>query len=443
MRRPKVFARSGSAPADHDPAQIAGLWRHRDFLSFWGSQTISQFGSQVTFLALPLVAIIVLEESTFRVALLTSVEFLPFLLFTLPAGVWVDRLRRRPILIFGDLARALALVTIPIAHWLGVLTIWQLYAVAFVVGVGTVFFDVAYQSYLPVLVGRGQIVEGNSKLEVSRSAASIGGPGLAGGLVAALTAPVAILADAISFLVSAALLGVIRKTEEAPPRDERRSMKAELGEGLRYVFTHRLQRGIVGAVALSNFFGQIVFSILLVFAVRELGLSAATIGIVLAVGNLGTLAAALTARRISDRFGVGRTILLAAFLFGPGTLLIALAPNDLAIPLITLSMLIIGFGGILFNVTMISLIQAITPDRLLGRANASRRFVVWGVIPFGGLAGGALGSAIGLRETMVIGALGGVLAVVPILLSPVRSVGRMSELEDQSSPIASASSVQA
>jgi MFS family permease len=412
-------------------------------MSLWGAETISQFGSQVTFLALPLVAILVLQETTFRVALLTTVEFLPFLLFALPAGVWVDRLRRRPILIFSDVVRALALLTIPIAHWLDALTIWQVYAVAFVHGVGTVFFDVSYQSYLPALVGREQIVEGNSKLEVSRAGANIGGPGIAGGLVALLTAPIAILADAISFLASALLLGVIKKTEEVPPREERRSMKAELAEGLRYVFTHRYQRGIVGAVALSNFFGNVFFSILLVYAVRELGLSAGTIGVVLAVGNLGTLAAALTARRISDRFGVGRTIVLAASLFAPGTLLIALAPKDLAIPLITLGMLIIGFGVILFNVTAISLIQAITPDRILGRANASRRFVVWGVIPFGGLIGGALGSSIGLRETMVIGALGGLVSILPILFSPIRSVGRMSELEDQSSPIASASSVQA
>ncbi len=254
-----------------------------------------------------------------------------------------------------------------------------------------------------------------------------------------MTAPIAILVDAISFLVSALLLDVIKKPEEAPPREERRSLKAELGEGLRYVLTHRYQRGMVASVALANFFFQVVFSILLVYAVRELGLSAGTIGVVLAVGNLGTLAAALTARRISDRFGVGRTIVLAAVLFCPGSLLIGLAPKDLAIPFITASMLIIGFGGILYNVTAISLIQAITPDRILGRANASRRFVVWGVIPFGALAGGALGSAIGLRETMVVGALGGVLAVVPILLSPVRSVGRMSELDDQSSAIASAS----
>lgn len=419
-----------------------GLWRHRDFLSLWGAETISQLGSQVTFLALPLVAILSLQESTFRVALLTSLQFLPFLLFTLPAGVWVDRLRRRPILVLGDVARALALLTIPVVHWLGELTIWQLYAVAFVHGVGTVFFDVSYQSYLPTLVGRDQVVEGNAKLEVSRAGANIGGPGLAGGLVATLTAPVAILVDAISFLVSAALLGAIGTAEEAPPREDRRSLRAELGEGLRYVLTHRYQRGMVASVALSNFFGQLVFSILLVYAVRELGLSAGTIGLVLAVGNLGTLAAALSARRIGDRLGVGRTILLAAVLFCPATLLIGLAPEDFAIPLITASMLVLGFGGILYNVTAISLIQAITPDRILGRANASRRFVVWGVIPLGGLAGGALGSAIGLRETMIVGALGGALAIVPILLSPVRSVGRMSEL--QSSPaIASASSAQA
>jgi MFS family permease len=420
-----------------------GLWRHRDFLSLWGAETISQFGTQVSLLGLPLVAILVLEESSFLVAALTTAEFLPFLLFALPAGVWVDRLRRRPILILGDLGRAAALVSVPVAYWLGVLTIWQLYAVGFATGICTVFFDVAYQSYLPALIGRDQIVEGNSKLEVSRSAANIAGPGLAGGLVAALTAPAAILADAISFVASAFLIGMIKKVEEPPPREERRSMKAELGEGLRYVFTHPYQRGMVAAVALSNFFGNVVYSILLVYAVRELGLSAGTIGIVLAVGNLGTLAAALTARRIGDRLGVGRTIVYAAGMFGPGTLLIAVAPKDLAIPFLVASGLVVGFGVILFNVTAISLIQAITPDRMLGRTNASRRFVVWGVIPVGALVGGVLASTIGLRETIFVGAVGSLSAMIPILLSPIRSVGKMSELGDQSVPIASASSAQA
>ena len=253
----------------------------------------------------------------------------------------------------------------------------------------------------------------------------------------------AILADAFSFLSSALLLGMIKKVEEPPPREERRSLKAELGEGLRYVFTHPYQRGMVAAVALSNFFGNLVFSILLVYAVRGLGLSAATIGVVLAIGNIGTLVAALTARRVSDRLGVGRTIVFAAALFSPGTFLIAIAPQDLAIPFLIASGLVVGFGVILFNVTAISLIQAITPDRMLGRANASRRFVVWGVIPVGGLVGGALGATIGLRETIFIGSIGSLSAVVPLLLSPIRSVGKMSELGDQSVPIASASSAQA
>jgi MFS family permease len=353
-----------------------GLWRHRDFLSLWGAETISQFGSQVSFLALPLVAILALDESAFRVAALTSVTFLPFLLFTLPAGVWVDRLRRKPILVLADVGRALALLSVPIAHWTGGLTIWQLYLVGFVTGLCTVFFDVAYQSYIPALVGRTDVVEANSKLEISRAAANIGGPGMAGGLVAALTAPVAVLVDAASFALSALLLLGIRKQEEAPAREERRSLRHELAEGLRYVFSHSYQRTMVAMTAISNFFGQVVFSILLVYAVRELGLTAGTIGVVLAIGNLGTLAAALTAKRIGDRLGVGRTILLASCLFGPGTLLIAVAPQDNAIPFILASMLVIGFGGILYNVTAISLIQAITPDRILGRANASRRFVV-------------------------------------------------------------------
>ena len=421
-----------------------GLWRHRDFLSLWGAETISQFGSQVSFLALPLVAIISLEESAFRVAALTSLQFLPFLLFTLPAGVWVDRLRRRPILVLGDAGRAIALATVPVAHWLGVLTIWQLYAVAFVVGVCTVFFDVAYQSYLPALVGRDQVVEGNSKLELSRAGANIGGPGLAGGLVSLLTAPVAVLADAVSFAVSALLLGGIRKQEPRPERAEDRSLRAELVEGLRYVFGDPYQRAMVAATAISNFFGQLVFAILLVYAVRDLGLTAATIGIVLALGNAGTLLAAMTARRISDRLGVGRTLVLAALNFGPGGLLIALAPADNAIPFILAGMCVLGFGGILYNVTAISLIQAITPDRILGRANASRRFIVWGVIPVGGFVAGVLAETIGLRETIIVGGVGGLLAILPLALSPLRSLGKMSELEDQASAsISSASTAQA
>ena len=213
-----------------------GLWRHRDFLKLWSAETISQFGCAVDDLAIGFVAIVVLDASAFEVALLGTLKFLPFILFTLPAGVWVDRLRRRPILIAGDFGRAALLATIPIAYVADALTIWQLYTVVFLTGICTVFFDVAYQSYLPSLVERDQIIDGNSKLEISRSAAQMGGPGLAGALVEILTAPYAVLVDAISFLGSGLFLLGIRKPEEAPVRatvDGRKtSLWTELKEGL-------------------------------------------------------------------------------------------------------------------------------------------------------------------------------------------------------------------
>ena len=418
------------------------MWQRPDFLWLWSSQTVSQFGSQVSALALPLVAIVILRESAFEVAMLGMVEFLPFLLFALPAGVWVDRLRRRPILIVSDIVRALALASVPVAYWLDGLTIWQLYAVGFVVGVGTVFFDVAYQSFLPTVVARDELSEGNSKLEVSRSAAQIGGPGLAGVLIGVLTAPVAVLADAISFVVSGLLVGRIRSVEREPTREERRSLLSELWEGLRYVLTHEYVRGMAASVAIFNFFGNVGGAILLVYLVRDLGMSATTIGLVFGLGNLGFLAGAFVAKRVETRLGVGRTIVGSMALSPFGLLLVPLATRETAAPLLVASGAIVGFAVVLYNVSAISLMQAITPDRLLGRMNASRRFVVWGVIPLGSLVGGVLASTIGLRPTLFVGAIGASLAVLPLLFSPVRSLQRVPDV-DQSVPIASASSAQA
>src|SRR5688500_7856086 len=205
-----------------------GLWRHRDFLKLWSAETISQFGSAVDDLAIGFVAIVFLDASAFEVAVLGTLNFLPFILFTLPAGVWVDRLRKKPILIVGDFGRAALLASIPIAYVADVLTLWQLYAVVFLTGVCTVFFDVAYQSYLPALVERDQIIEGNSKLEISRSAAQVGGPGFAGALVEIFTAPYAVLVDAISFLGSGLFLLAIRKPEEPPTREAADGSKTSL-----------------------------------------------------------------------------------------------------------------------------------------------------------------------------------------------------------------------
>ncbi|CAN5282077.1 MFS transporter [soil metagenome] len=416
-----------------------GLWRHPDFLRLWSAQTISQFGSQVSQLALPLAAILVLDASAFEVALLGTVEFLPFLLFALPAGVWVDRLRRKPILVLGDLGRAIALASIPLAYAFDTLTIWQLYAVGFVVGVGTVFFDVAYQSYLPSLFERGQLVEGNSKLEISRSGTALAGPGLAGALIGAVTAPYAILLDAVSFIGSAGLIVRIRRTEPLPEPAVKPGMRRELVEGLRYLLGHRFLRPLALTVAVSNFFNTLVFSIFLVYAVRQLDLSAAVIGLVLGIGNVGWLLGAVAANRLSERFGVGLTLVGSAMVFNPALLLIPAAPQAHPIPFIVVALILVSFAGIVFNVTGLSFQQAVTPGRLLGRLNATRRFIVWGVIPLGSLAGGALASQIGLRPTLWVGAIGGSLSFLPLLLSPVRSIGPMKEavLEHSHAPAVS------
>jgi MFS family permease len=412
-----------------------GLWRHADFLKLWSAETISQVGSQITGLGLPFVAILTLEVSAFEVALLGVIEFAPFILVSLPAGVWVDRMRRKRILVVADIGRALLLVSIPLAYWLDILTIGQLYVVGFAVGVLTVFFDVAYQAYLPSLVDRQQLVEGNSKLEVSRSGAQIAGPAMAGPLVQILTAPLAVLADAISFAASALFLFRIRTGEtapERPPREERAPMRRELGEGLRYVLGHRYLRWIAAATATFNFWGNVMWAIFLVYAVRVLDLSPSQIGLVFAIGNVGYLAGAIATSRISAALGVGPSIVLGAFT-GTAALLVPLAPESEPLPFLIASQAILGFGLPLYNVTQVSLRQAITPERLQGRMNSVMRFIVWGVIPLGALAGGAIASGFGLRAAMWIGAGGVALAFLPVLLSPVRSLKTVPEpvgLED-------------
>jgi MFS family permease len=409
-----------------------GLWRHREFLKLWSAETISQFGSQVGQLALPLVAILVLDASAFEVAALGIAVFLPFIIFTLPAGIWVDRMRRRPILVAGDLGRAFLLATIPAAYVADVLTLWQLYVVGFLVGVCTVFFDVAYQSYLPSLVERDRIIEGNSKFEISRSAAQVGGPGLGGVLVEVFTAPWAVFLDALSFLASGLFILGIRKAEERPAPtmvDGRRtSLWTELKEGLRFVLGNPNLRAQAGCTATGNFFSNVAFSIFLVFAVRELGLSAGLIGVIFSIGAAGSLAGAFTARRLSSRFGIGPTTIAVGALWGPAGLLIVAAPEgDAAIPFLVAAQLVFGFAVVVYNIVQVSYRQAICPPRLQGRMNSVMRFIVWGTIPLGMLAGGALASWIGLRETILVGSIGGGLAFLWIVFSPQRHLREMPE----------------
>jgi len=408
-----------------------GLWRQGNFLRLWSAETISQFGSQVSLLALPLAAILVLHASAFEVAALDTVAFLPFILFSLPAGVWVDRLPRRPILIGGDFGRAALLASIPAAYFTGALTLGQLYVVGFLFGICTVFFDVAYMSYLPSLVERQQITDGNSKLEISRSAAQIGGPGLAGVLVQIFTAPYAVLVDAASFLGSGLFILRIRTRENRPGASseggERPRLWTDLKEGLRFVLGNPNLRAQAGCTATSNFFFNVAFSIIVVFYVRTLGLSPGVIGLAISLGSVGSLIGALTNRRISGRFGIGPTTIGVSLLQGPAMLLLALAPVATPLPFIVVGVLAIGFSIVVYNVTQVSYRQAICPARLQGRMNSVMRFIVWGTVPLGSLTGGVLASSIGLRQTLVIGAIGGGTSFLWILLSPQRHLREIPE----------------
>jgi MFS family permease len=412
-------------------APPASILRNRDFVRLWTAQTISQFGTQVSLLAIPLVAVILLTASPFEVALLGTIEFLPFILFSLPAGAWVDRLRRRPILIAGDLGRALSLASIPIAYLAGSLTIWQLYVVGFINGTLTVLFDVAYQSYLPSIVDRDQLVDGNGKLELSRTVAQTAGPAIGGGLIGILTAPIAVVIDAVSYAASAFLVFLIRREEPTPDRhvDElgrpRESLRTEVVAGLRYVLGNPHLRGIALATGTSNLFDQIVFSIFLVYAVRELGLSPGEIGVVLGLGNIGAIVGAMTADRFARRVGLGPAMVLSIFASAPGMLLIALAPKAMPVPFLVASGLVFGLSVVVYNINQVSFRQAITPAAMQGRMNATMRFVVWGTIPVGQVLGGAIATGVGVHEAIWVGALGSFLGVVPLLVSPVRRLREM------------------
>ncbi len=435
-----------------------GLLRHPNFARLWGAATVSLFGTQVSQIAIPVIAAVLLDASAAEVGLLTTIEFLPFLLFTPPAGVWVDRFPKKRILILGDLGRAVMLASIPVAFALDGLTIWQLYVVGFVNGVMTVFFDVADQSYLPSILARDELVEGNSKLQVSGSSAQILGQPLGGGIVAVLSAPVAVLVDAASFVGSAALILSIRErmgrtrdgasltdpaaavagdaidgpiivgsvaaeaAAAAGPPISTSGMRLQIMEGLRYIFGHAYLGNIAATTGTSNLFANIGFAIFPVFAYRTLELEPAQVGTIGGLGGAGVLIGALIASRVQGRLGVGRTIILSAAVSGPLGLLLPLSTPEMAFWLLSAFFFFSSMNNVLYTIAQVSLRQAITPDHLLGRMNATMRFLVWGTIPVGSLIGAGLSEIVGVRTTIWISAILACLAFLPVLFSKVRSI---------------------
>ncbi|WP_052090848.1 MFS transporter [Modestobacter caceresii] len=403
------------------------LLRHHDFRQLWAAETVSQVGTQVTLLALPVLAVSLLEATPLEMGVLTALETAAFLLIGLPAGAWVDRWRRRRVLVTADLVRAAVLATLPVAYLLDVLTLGQLFVVAAATGTATVFFDVAYQSYLPALVDRDQLVDGNGKLEASRAVAQVAGPGITGVLLRVLSAPMVIALDAASFLLSAFFLSRVERPDAVPDRAGRRPLRTEIAEGLSFVVRQPLLRRIVACTGTSNLFSTITTTLLVLYALRRLELSESVLGLVFSAGAVGGLVGAATAARFARTVGEGRAIPLAVMVMVPFTALTPLAATGAPLILLPLGQFGFSWAVVVYNITQVSFRQRLCPPALLGRMNASVRFLVFGTMPLGGLLGGVLGTWLGVLPTLWIAAAGQLLAAGWVVASPLL---RMRDLPD-------------
>jgi MFS family permease len=404
--------------------RASSLWRHHDFMALWSGATVSEIGSQVSQMAIPLAALTVLHTGSAGVGLVRALGTLPYLLLGLPAGVWVEHRRRRFVLVINDGVRLVLFASIPIAYAIGVLTLVQLYLVAFIAGVATVLFDVAYQSYLPRLIDRHQLMEGNAKLRLSESVAQVGGPGIAGVLIRVLGPAPAVAVDAISFAASALGIAAIRSQEPEPVARAGRGSTASLaGAGLQYVGRHPILRWIAACSTIANLSLAMVETVILVFLARTLHLDAGRIGLVFLLGGTGVVAGALVAPRLVRRQGPGPVCLAGVSVGALGALLAPLAAGrPSGMWLVAASQWLVSFGLTAYNVTQVTVRQAVCPDAMQGRMTATLRFLSWGVLPVGNLAGGLLGSMIGLRPALWVSAAIGVVAIPWLLPRSIRSL---------------------
>ncbi|MET4099672.1 MFS family permease [Agrococcus sp. UYP10] len=396
------------------------LWRDGNFLTLWSGQALAQLGSQVAELAIPVLAVLLLGASELEVGFLNAAGVAAFLVVGLPAGAWIDRLRKRRVMIWADAVRAVALGVVPLLWWAGLLEMWHLYAVALVVGVATVFFDVSYQSIIPSLVRPGQIAEANGKLQATYELANIGGPAVGGWLVGLVAAPFAILATVGTYVASFVALLLTRDHEEPRAADDRGPILQEIGEGLRWVFGNRLLRRIVTTTAVFNLSSTLSFTLLPIFLLRELGLTPAAMGVIFSLGAIGGFAGAVATPHIVRRIGEARAIPVSAIAFSVVACLLPLAAAfpSVAFPLLVAQGFVASFTVLLYNITQVTFRQRITPSRLLGRMNASIRFCVWGVMPIAALAAGVLGTWLGVVPTMWIGAVGQVVSAFFVVIGP-------------------------
>jgi predicted MFS family arabinose efflux permease len=406
------------------------LWRHSDFLKLWAGQTVSVVGSQVTVLALPTIAILQLHASPAEVGLLAALQHVAFPILALFAGVFADRLRRRPMMIAADGLRALAVLSVALVAAHGALTMLQLYAVALVLGIGTVIFDIAYLAYIPSLVTRSDLLEANTKLEVSYSVSNLAGPSLGGVLIQLIGAAQAMVADAFSFVVSVISIIWIRQPEPSPqhPTAPRAGVFAEIREGLRLVLHDPILRGLILMLTVGGVGFHLQDPALYLFAYRDVHLSPALFGLVFAAGGAGAIVGAMAVGAVVRRLGVGNSLAVTNTLMGVAFLAWPLALLGAPVLILGVLMFVAGIADSIYNVSQVSLRQAVTPDRLQGRMTATMRTMFWGVRPVANVAGGLLAGAVGAPATIVIGSLIGMTAIFVILGGPLGRVRQHADV---------------
>lgn len=419
---------SGSSQKTELEQKPISLWRQANFLRLWSSETISSFGAQFSELAIPFTAVLVLQGNPVELGILNAAITASFLVFSLVAGVWVDRHKRRSVLILSNIGRALLLATIPVAAAAHLMTIPLLIVVAFLVGTFRVFFDIAYQSFLPALVEREQLVDANSRLEASRAVSSVAGPSIAGVVIQIITAPFAVAVDALSFIFSTSFITRIDHEETIERDVERPSMFSEIREGLQVVLHDARLRAAAGASAFANFFEFAIQAIFVLYAVNLLGIGPELLGIILGTGALGAIVGALIAGKLASKIGIGPTILAALTLgvttWGP---LIYFANRQTAVPFLIAAWFFGEISFVAWSINQSSFRQAICPDRLQGRVNATLRFLAAGMVPIGSIVGGLLGETFGLRPAIGIATIGLLIAPLWVLLSPIRKIRQVSE----------------
>ena len=397
-------------------------FRNKNFLALWGGQTVSEVGSQLTNLALPVFAVTMLNVNESQMGFLNAASTASFLLVGLIAGAWVDRWVKRRVMIWADVVRMLAILSVPVLYFSGVIQVWHLFLVAAIMGLATVFFDVAYQSFVPIVVPKEQIASANSSLETTNQLSTIGGPAIVGGLLSIVKAPALLVADSLTFLVSTISLSAIRDREVPKPKEERKKLRHEIAEGLKFVWNNKIIRAVSFTTSTSNLFSTAQATLVPLVILRDLHISPAVFGVIESIAAVGGLLGAVTAAKLSKAIGEGQVIAYSAVLMGFTAFAPAIAAGSsqfVAIVVLCLGQFVGMFTVLTYNITQVSARQRLCPEHLLGRMNASIRFFVWGVMPIGALISGAAATAFGIIPVLWFAAIGVFLSAIFVVVSPL------------------------